>query len=366
MPAYRWYPLIQVNMRGATSLKITLTIGIATLALVAVSGCSGRGGESVGKVFGDKLSRDDLNLSMAAFGTPNAPTVRVRTQSGDTDAMLAEPIAFQALRNVIIRKVTIQLAKEDGVAPTAKDVDDEFNFRNKLDPDYLTKRTKSGLTMSLVKQMIEYDLARERLITNGIKVDTAEAEKFFKENPDKFTESATADLLWIAVRTAEKRAAVDKDLLSGESFSYVAGKYSEVPNARENRGAFPQRAINRMDARIQKAIADTKENHFTANWVDLGEGVTAKFYVNAKTPPKLIEMDKYRMEELRRRIALERGAVSKDLNTRVLDKLRDSAKTIQIQDSALADMWRVWLERITKTAKDTPSTTTNAGDTPAK
>jgi hypothetical protein len=352
-------------MRGATSLKYTLTIGIAALTLVAVVGCSGRGGKSIGKFYGEQLSQDDLYRTMEGFGTPNAPAVLVRTQGGNTNALLAEPIALQALRNLVIRKLTIQIAKEDGVAPTADAVDKELKFQSNLDPDYLVKRTRTGLTLSRVKEMIEYNLAREGILTKGVTVDLSEAQKFYKDNPLQFTEPATADLLWVAVKGADKQAAVDKDLRAGESFRYVASKYSIANNAREMQGAFPQRVISQMDARIQKVVNATPESRATAGWLSLDGGISAKFYVNAKTPPKPIQMDKYRMEELRRSIARDRGSIGKDLDARLREKLRDSGKTIVIEDRSLSELWKDWLDKNTKDAKATPSTTPNGSEAPA-
>ncbi len=308
--------------------KITL-FGIVTLAMV-VAGCGSKGTKAVANVNGENIAYEDFVYNMDM-----KPTVRIATQQGPQEARVAERLGFQVLQDLIVRQATLQLAKDEGVFPTDKDVDEELKLQTALNPNFVTQLTKGGMTLSRIKESLRLDLAKTKLISKGIDVTRAEAEKFVKDNPKDFMEPETADMSWIYVTDPAVKAKVDKELASGQGFAFVAIQYSKDPNVRRTNGRFNQRNVAAMPKPIQDIVRKTPENK-ASDWLTADDGF-AKFYIDKKTPAKAIKMDDAKYTLVQRQIALRRGAAANDLNNRLLDKLRDSK--IEVEDPTMKEMW---------------------------
>ncbi|MCX7799948.1 MAG: SurA N-terminal domain-containing protein [Fimbriimonadales bacterium] len=328
------------------------------VAMVAVAGCGSKGGGGdVATVNGEPISKDEF-----VFNLDMKPTVRVMTQAGPVEAPVAGRLGFQVIQDLILRKATLQLAKDEGVYPSDKEVDEELKLRTKLNPNFVTNLTKQGLTLSRIKESLRFDLAREKLLTKGITVTRAEAEKYVKEHPNEFMEPETADMTWIFVKDEAAKAKVDRELAAGQGFSFVAIQYSQDPNVRRTNGRFPERIVNNMAKPIQDLVRKTPENKATA-WLRAQDG-WAKFYIDKKTPAKPIVMDDAKYTVLQRTLARQRGEAGTDLGKRILEKLKSSK--IEVTDPALKELWKEAYDNLIKQAKDNPSATTPASPTAAE
>jgi hypothetical protein len=337
---------------------------MALTAMAVVAGC-GHGGKPVGKVFGESLAQDDLYHDMELYGTPIQRNVQITTGTGRTaDAPLAQPLTFQALRTAIIRRATIAVAKDDGVAPTQADIDRELRFRNDLTPGYLQSMTKSGLTMSRVKSMIEVQLAEEDLLTEGVHVSREDALAFKKAHPEQFMNPETATVLWIFVKKATSEAEVNKQLLQGEPFNIVASDMSEIPGAKQSNGRFPVSVVKEMDGVVpglSKVVENTTAGT-ASEWLPIPGGGFGKFDVVEKKAAAPMEWDDSKTEHLRRTMAEDRGRQGKEpeLDRRIFDKIASAkADQLDIQDSALKQMWSDWLDQ--QKANITPQTSSSTG-----
>ena len=320
-------------MSGGISLKNNVWgVGIgaflgtfAAVAVIASVGGCGKGGDTVAVVNGEPITLEEFYKYLQI-----KPEVRVQAANGQVATLPVDPssnIGFQAMQDLIGQKIALQLAKDEGVYPSDADVVKELEFQKKLQPNFVQRLTGRGLTLQAVKDSLTIDLAQERLLTKGIKVTTADVETYIKKNPAQFIEPAKADVSWIVVRDESDKKKVDRDLGAGQSFTAVALRYSEAPNARafnaklqNPRAGDP--AINSLPAPIRDAVNKIGDQG-ASDWIRMIDG-WAKIYVHRKTPARPVVMDDLRKEYLQRFIAKQRGGQARDLQKQILDKLKGS------------------------------------------
>ncbi|MCB8932158.1 MAG: SurA N-terminal domain-containing protein [Fimbriimonadaceae bacterium] len=328
-------------------MKKTILFGIAaSLAALFVAGCGRGGGGELAVVNGEKISAEDFHKYLE---TKN--TVTVVTPTGAVEAQVAGSLAFQALKDLVARKVLIQLAKDEGVAPTEQDVLAELEFQKKLNPNFIKERTADGTSIQDLKEGILVSLAREKLLSKGITITKDEVDKYIANNKQMFMDPALADMQWIFVKTDAAKAAVDKELATGQPFLSVAQRLSEIPNARQDQARFPERRIGQLPPELQTLVNKTDELK-VSDWLKLTDG-WAKFYIQKKTPAKPINMDEPRKELVRRQLAQQRGSQAVDLNKRMSDKIKSSE--IKVDDPTLKAPWDKAMEELKKaSAADVP------------
>jgi parvulin-like peptidyl-prolyl isomerase len=344
---------LTVQETGVTDLKQAFGITLIIGALAALSGCnkggvdgSATGGPTLLTVNGENISYEQLNRHMA-----KKPSVRVSSQSGVVEANVAEPLDFQALQDLIGQRVIMQLAKDEGVFPSAADINTELEFRKRLNANYIKQLTATGVAFDTIKENLAIELAREKLLTKGITVTAKEADDYIKNNPTQFMDPATADMLWVFVKAKADQKRVDDEIASGQSFAPIAARFSQYPNAAEQGGKFPQRVISQMRPELQKVINETQLGR-VSKWLQLSDGF-AIFYIEKKTPAKPVALDADKKELVRRSIARTRGEQATDLTKKIIDKIK--ASQIKVNDTALAELWKRAAESLAKQGKESGS-----------
>ncbi len=296
------------------TLKQLIWIPLLAAVAVGLAGCS-RGGEKLATINGETITLEQFHKYLETKGS-----VRVRTANGQVGAAeVAESLGFQALQDMIQQKLVLQMAKDEGVYPTDKDLEAEVEFQKKRNPNFLKVLTSQGLSIDDIRARLRVDLAREKLITRGLNVKTEEAEKYIADNPKEFVDPATADSLVIFVSKEAKRKEVDAELARGMEFKIVATRYSEIPGAKNN-PAYRDRVLAAMPTEIRLAIEKTPDGR-TTDWVKLSDGF-AKFYVEMKTGEKKRPIDAILKEEVRRRLALQKGLRAREIDKNLLEKYR--------------------------------------------
>ncbi|MBL8047092.1 MAG: SurA N-terminal domain-containing protein [Chthonomonas sp.] len=320
---------------GAVGIFVAgLTVGIGVIGL---GGCGKGGGGAVASINGEAISTDEWHRYMEF-----KPQVNVIDNSGNqVAARVAETMGFQAFQDLMRNKLMLQLAKDEGVAPTDKDIEDEIKFRNKMDGNFIPNLNSQGLKLEEIKDQLRIELARERILTKGIEVKDIAVNRFIEKNPAAFIKPPTADMQWILVKTEEAKALVDRDLKGGQSFSKVSSQYSQHPGAKTNT-RFSQNVITSMPGPV-RAIAEKLNEAQTSDWLKLSDGF-AKFYVEKKTAPEKVAIDDLMKESIRRRLAVERGMIAIDLDTRLLNKMKESK--IEVKLETLEGRWKTALERL--------------------
>ncbi len=312
--------------------RTNLPLFTAALATLTLAGChsGGSDGGNLATVNGETIGLDEYHKYME-----RKPLVIVQTQSGPAELPVAAPLGFQALRDLINRRVLLQVAKDDGVFPTAADVDKELEFQRKRDPQFIQKLLGQGMTIDDIKRDLTLDLAKERVVTKGITVTPADADKFIKDNPQRFMNPEQAKLRVIAVREASKKASVDKDLAAGQPFPQVAVAYSIAPDVRRTQGIFPISNVQQMPPELQAIVRSTPEGK-VADWKQFGNE-WAKIMVEQKIAAKPVAIDDTMKESVRRALAMEKGGQATDLAKRLVDKLRTSK--VAVTPPALKTQW---------------------------
>jgi parvulin-like peptidyl-prolyl isomerase len=332
----------ETNLKKISHFLAAIGGAAVTFALVSLHGCGNSSGAALANVNGETITMDDFHEYLEA-----KPTVRVQTGNGTAELRVAESLAFQALQDMIARQVTLQLAKDEGAYPSEQDIMKELEFQKKLNPGLLAQATRSGITIERIKEALLLNLARENLLTKDVDVPMAEAEEYIRNNPQAFMDPATADMLWVFVKSEDAKKKVDAALASGQTFSAVADQYSEFPGAAEQRGRFPQRIVAQMQPDLRKMVEATSEGKATG-WLKLSDG-HAKFFVEKKAAEKPLEMTPERKELVRRQIAQQRGGQARDLGKRVLEKL--VASKVEVKERSLVEAWERAFERFKQEQK---------------
>lgn len=325
-----------------TSLIIGAIAGFAACGLIfGVSGC-GKGDDVIAVINGEAITEKEF-YSYLEF----KPDVRVNTSNGVATLGVDGILGFQAMQDLIAQKATMQLAQDKKIYPTEEEINRELEFRKKLNTNFLANLTARGLTLEMIRKSLTLDLIQEKLLTDDVKVSTADVDKYVKENPKEFMEPARAELSYIKVSDQRTRDQVDRELSAGQSFTQVALRYSEAADAKQTNGKLVDRttgqapSIDSLPPDVQKAIANFSGGE-TTDWIRFVDG-WGKFYIHKKTTAKSITMDDTKKEFLRRLLAKQKGSQAKDLNRMVLVKLKDSK--VDVQRTAFQELWKTAYKR---------------------
>lgn len=317
--------------------KFSLLSGLGVAAAIVLSGC-GSNSETLATVNGDKITMDQFYAYLEA-----KPEVQVVLENGQVaTARVSETLAFQALQELIRQRIILQLAKDDNLAPTPKDVENEVQFQRGRDSNFVLNLRERGLTTDQMKESLAVDIAKERLLSKGIELSDADVDAFIKANPQRFVRPAAVEAKWIFVKTDSDKRVVDRELQSGSSFSSVARRYSKDPNAKQNLGYFPRTDVDNLPKDIQKPLKETEIGR-ESEWIKLSDG-WAKFSVDKRTAPEKINMNKYEKEWLKRQLIMQKGLQNNDLDRKLLDKLKTS--DINIAYTELSKPWENAFKRL--------------------
>lgn len=303
--------------------------------MVGMSGC-GKGSDVIAVVNGEAITVEDYYKYLEF-----KPDVRVVTDSGVASLPPEGTLGFQALQDLIGQRVTMQLAQDKKIYPTEADINKELEFKKKLNPNYLNGLSQRGYTFEMIRQSLTLDLIRERLLTQNIKVTTADVDAYVKANPKEFIEPKRAEISWVLVQDAQTKKRVDQELAGGQSFTQVALRYSASPDAKANNARLIDKntggppAVSALPRNVQEAIANFKGGE-TTDWIPLVDGY-AKFYVSKVMPERPIVMDDTKKEFLRRLLAQKKGSEARDINRQVLLKLKDSK--VEVRKTAFQKPW---------------------------
>lgn len=312
---------------------------LASLAALLAAGCASKPVEKVETVA--TINGEPVPMKDYVELLERKATVQVVTNQGVQEARVAGSLGIQGLRDLVERRLILQMAKESNLVPTDADVKSELEYQVQERPTYVTDLAQQGVTQDMLNENLKISLARERLISKGITVTMPEVEDYIKKNQKDFMEPEKVKLLFIALTDATKRAMVDKDLAAGQDFQTVAMRYSEDPNVRQNGAKFSQEVVSTFPVELQKIVRETPELK-SGKWFQEGSG-WFKFYVVKKTPAKKIEMNELRKRHLQRQMALEKGQATSDFGKKLADKIRTAQ--IDVQSNYLRDPWNKAFEQ---------------------
>jgi hypothetical protein len=331
-------------------------LGLAAIAVAGSAGCR-RSSESLAIVNGDPITMEQFIKHLET-----KPTVRVLDQSGNVaEARIQNTLAFQALQDLVTQRLILQMAKDEGMAPTKAEIDAEVDLKIKLDPTFIQTLKARGLTLEQIKDSVAVDLAQERILTKGIEIKDAEVDKFIKENPLMFVQPGTAEVYQMVATDATTVARANAMLEQGAAFRDVAAQINP-PNL-PSQTMLNLTNINQMAttnpevARLYSQIKATSTGSMT-NWVQVGNQ-RYRYMLVSKTEEKKIEMTPERRERVRRDLAMARGSQAVDLNTRLAKRLQDSK--VSVESSYLRTMWDNFAENFASAMSEEEIKKENAG-----
>ena len=244
------------------------------------------------------------------------------------------------MQDLVSRSVLMQMAKEEGVYPSDKEVEDEITFQKNLDPNFLPNYTRRGLTPIQIRDEVRFRLVQEKLITKGITVTDEEVETWLKRNPKAFINPASVELSWILATTENRKQQADEALKSGQKFQDVAVKLSQAPSAPMMQGRYlPEKGPLPIDAlapTLKPAVESGSEGTET-NWIKFTEG-WAKFHIDKKNKESNIELTDTRKANVKRNLAIQRGNKANDLRKRLVSKIQTA--DIVIRRESLKEPWK--------------------------
>ncbi|AIE86232.1 peptidylprolyl isomerase [Fimbriimonas ginsengisoli] len=327
-------------------MKLSYLSVAAALLASGIIGCAKKEAASssaaVATVNGEPISDQDYHDYLERMNM-----VFVNGGQGPQRVPTVGSVGFQGLRDIVERRIILQMAKEDGVLPTDADVTKELDERTKQQPDYATRMiSQGGYTMKMLRNDILFELARENLVTKGVVVTMPEVETYIKENPKQFSEPARANLLVIALQDDAKKKQADQDLAAGQNFQTVAIRYSVDPRIKETGGAYPENVVDRMPKPLQDLVAKTAPGKATA-WIH--EGATwIKFFVQSKAPAKPIVMTEEKKKQVQRELKKSRGSLANDLPRRLGEKMK--AAKIEVVPDHLNKPWTAMMDELKKSS----------------
>jgi foldase protein PrsA len=329
---------------GVTNLKMKIAYGIIGLSLI-VAGCNKAGGSAtaggnIAVVNGDPVTMDEFNSYL-----PRKSSVQVQTEQGAQELRVAGSLGLQAIRDLINQKLLLQIAKDQNVVPTKDDVAKELKRQTDANAGFIKTLQAAGLSLDQIRSDLMIDLARFNVVTKGITVTPSDVDSYIKSNPTQFVNPATASVYWIVLRSAKNKPMVDKDLKSGEQFPVVAGRYSEVPTAKQDNGAYPTKVVSAMPQKLQGIIAKLEPGR-TTDWIQDGQN-SVKFMLQSKTPESKLEITETVREQVRRRLAEMRGQQANDLGKTIQDRLK--AAKVDITVPYLKTSWDTAMQALKST-----------------
>ncbi|CAN5382587.1 hypothetical protein BH11ARM2_BH11ARM2_03500 [soil metagenome] len=331
-------------------MKTRFLLPFLSLTL-ALAGCRGSGGGSSATVGGSDtvalVNNEPITAAEYNEYLPRKSTIQVITPQGAIEAQVAGSIGIQALRDLVNKRLLLQLAKDEGVSPTPADIEKELDFQQKRDPNFVKRLTAAGLTLLQIKGDLEVSIARQKVLTKGITVTEKEVDDYIAKNPKAFVNAARVELFWILLTDKKNKTAVDQDLKGGSPFTQVAGRYSEAQNARTSGGAYPVSNYDELPDKL-KAIVDKLKDGGSTDWIADGPSNLVKFYLQGRTPESKIKIDDSVKESVRRLLAEQRGSQARDLNKTLSDRLRTA--TVDVKIGWLREPWKQAIDGLKATA----------------
>jgi foldase protein PrsA len=332
----------------------------AAVLATTLAGCGNKENKGFATVNGSPITNSELIEYLET-----KQTIRANVNGQVVNVNVQDTLAFQALQDMVVRKLVIEMAKKEGVFPTMDEVNAHIKLLGDVTPGYVQNLQSRGLSMKGIRDQVQVDLAQQNLISKGITVTDAEVDEYIKVNKAEFQDPAKAEMFWI-VANAQSKPQVDSELLKGTKFEDVAVKYSIDPEAKASGGKFGSKQfvggvpLTTLAPDFQTEITKTSAGKMT-NWIVVPnqQGLFAKFFVVKKTEARDQEITPARKTLVKRGLAVARGKQTKDIQDKLATLLREAK--ITVEDESLKPLWEKFDENLKKQAASTEVPTTTTG-----
>lgn len=174
--------------------------------------------EIVAKIGDDKITKADIAAEFK-------PVIAMMKENGQLDKIPSEVWKTQVkekLNDMIATKLLAKLAETDGYKPDPAKAEEEFKkITAQIPPEKLAEIfTKPGMNPEAIKARIATGLSIQKWIEDkvaaNIKVSEEDAEKFYRENQDRFKKPETVRASHILIKTEEIDAEKAKTMTDEE------------------------------------------------------------------------------------------------------------------------------------------------------
>ncbi|MEN3002723.1 MAG: peptidyl-prolyl cis-trans isomerase [Armatimonadota bacterium] len=293
------------------SIGVFTVIGL--MAALGLSAC--RSGEQpIAKVNETPLSREEYYRRLEIAPTP------VPIGQGQ---ITTAPAGYTTLMQMIREQVLLQMARERGVMPTDKQVDERVDREMKNNPQIKQAITElKVMTLDDFRRQVRVALAEFNLITRGVTVTEQEMKQFYEQNKRAFYRPTSVRARFVLVQNPEIRRQIDDDLKRGFSFHSIVQKYSQNPAAGIQAGETdipiegPINARTQQEAeqaqRLRQVLQNAKVGQVT-DWIQFGD-VAARVEVITRTSGRQQTYEEVK-ETIREGLMLQEGREkNKDIN----------------------------------------------------
>lgn len=260
------------------------------------------------------------------------------------------PAGFLAIKQLITERLVFQMAKSQGVLPTAPEVDAEYTSVTTEDPKLLQQWKDDGRSEAELRYQVKYNLTQFKIRTAGITITDQEVEEHYKNYPTEFTVPRSFKLRVIVVNDVAAQKVVDGELTAGKEFANVAKAHS-LDATRQLGGEFGVATEDQLAADYKTAILGAGAGNTTA-WmpVKAGENKEAniKFFVEEIRPEHKLPLNAALKKQLRRRLMSDKGAVRNDV-PKALTEATLKAK-VEIRQPLFARLYSDLLSQFARTA----------------
>lgn len=250
---------------------------------------------------------------------------------------IERPPAFLTILQIVQDQLILQLAKEQGVAPTESEINQELNNRKAQDNETYKAYADFGIGDEELKRQIAIDIAQFKLLTKGVTVSDQQVTEHYNTNKLYYTTPATVKLRVIVVKNAGDKQKVDNALKS-RSFADVAKEMS-TDITKYAGGELPEVSIAQLPQNVLNEVTRTAPGKDTA-WIE-SEGTFSKYRVEKKTDAKQLSLDDKLKERIRRMLMVEIGKRRNNVK-QMLDEMRSKAK-IEIASPGLQKLWDAYM-----------------------
>jgi foldase protein PrsA len=228
--------------------------------------------------------------------------------------MATFPAGFLTINELITERLVYQMARAEGVSPTDTQVSEEVRLELQGNPTLIQDMKSDGRPESDLYEDVKYQLAQYNLKTFGITITDQEVEQHYHDYPTEFTSPKAYHLSVIAVNNDADQQSVDQDLAAGKSFADVAKARSLDSLSAANGGDYGTVPESSLSATALSAINAVKIGEAT-QWVTSTQANSfrIKYLLVDIVPPKLQPLDDKARRALRRRLALDKGAVKNNV-----------------------------------------------------
>lgn len=346
-------------LKAMMTRKLSVAAGGLLLAGL-LAGCGGGSG-SLATINGEPVTMEDFHNYLETKSN-----VRVLVSGQTVELPVADTLAFQAMQDLVAQRLLLQIAKEEGVAPTPDEVDKEIKFKQALQPSYIQTLGQRGLTTKQIRSLVEVQLAQERVVTKGVAFSDQEMQAEIKKRPNLFIEPPKAMLELLFVESVARRDQADRALRTGSGFTAVRQQFDQAPVALRaqfdgTRLSGDGIIVSQLNEPFKAQVLATSPGKLT-NWMKAGEkGGWARILVHRKMAQKNLEKTPERMAFLKRQFTMVkasqeiekamRSGSDKSMPKRIGDKLK--ASQIKIVEPSLQAPWQRFDERLKAQAGQT-------------